>query len=139
MNGDEIGKADSVMTQLEHFFTAHPIAKWMLLAWVFGWVVSFLLRPFIRISPLPDKIERHLVVLACVLASGAAAFRMWDGDNPLIVAVVLGGTSPFAYMALAALICWKFPSLKPHLSLQRDFSAAIDDDDAPPSPPGDPK
>lgn len=139
MNGDDIGKADSFFTQLEHFFAAHPIAKWMLLAWVFGWIAAFILRPFIRMSPLPDKLERHLVVLACVVASGLAAARMWDGEYVGIVAVILGGTSPFAYLGLAKLLCWKFPSLTPHLSLSKDFSAAIDDEAAEPAPtPKDP-
>jgi hypothetical protein len=102
---------------------------------VFGWVIAFIVRPFIRMSPLPDRIESHMVLLACISASGAAAFRMWDGEYGLIVATIMGGTSPFGYLALAAFLCWKWPNLKHRLSLQKDFSAAVDDEPNKPESP----
>lgn len=119
---------------IEAFFEANPNAKFLFLAWVFGWVISFITRPFIRWSPLPDKIESHLVILSCIGASAWASFEMWDGEYGGIVAVVMGGTSPFGYLALAALITWKFPSFAKHLSLKKDFSAAVDDEPTPKDP-----
>jgi hypothetical protein len=128
---EDIGVVASLWTTVATFFAANPIAKWLALAWVFGWVVAFVVRPFIRLSPLPDKVESHMVISSCMLASGLAAWRMWDGENPIIVATIMGGTSPFGYLALAAFLCWKWPSLKSHLSLQKDFSAAVDDEQVP--------
>ncbi len=134
MNEQQIGQADAWWTSAEKFFAAHPLAKWIALAWVFGWVVAFIVRPFIRMSPLSDAAERKLVVLVCILASGAAAFRMWDGDYGIIVSIVMGGTSIFGYLAVTALICkWK-PDLAPYLSLRKDFTAVVEEDN-PPEPP----
>lgn len=127
MTTDQIDKASSFMTSIEGFFAAHPVAKWITLAWVFGWIAAFILRPLIRWSPLPDKVESHLVVVACMVASGSAAAAMWDGEFAWIVATIMGGTSPFGYLGLAWLLCWKWPKLKGHLSLRKDFTAAIDD------------
>jgi hypothetical protein len=133
-----IGQADTWFTQAENFFAAHPIAKWLFLAWLFGWMVAFIVRLLIRKSPLPDSLESKLVVLASVAASGGAAHQMWDGDYPLIVATIIAGTSIPVYIGLAAAACWKWPSLKPRLSLLKDFSAAVEDetgDDLPPPKP----
>jgi hypothetical protein len=129
---NEIGQVDTWATQIEQFFTAHPIAKWMALAWVFGWVVALILRIFIRMSPWSDEIERKLVFLSCIVFSGLASWRMWDGQYPLIVATIMGGSSPFAYLGFAWVLCWKWPALTPHLSLRKDFAYAVDD---PPDPP----
>lgn len=125
---DELGQAAGAWTAAENFFTAHPVAKWLFLAWVFGWVIAFVARPFIRLSPLPDRVESHMVIVSCMVSSGVAAWRMWDGEFGLIVATIMGGTSPFGYLALAAFLCWKWPSMKPHLSLQKDFTAAVNDE-----------
>jgi hypothetical protein len=131
---EQVSTIDQYATQLEAFFSAHPIAKWLALAWVFGWVIALIGRIFIKMSPWSEEVERKLVFLCCIVFSGLAAYRMWDGQYPLIVATVLGGTSPFAYLGLAWLLCWKWPSLTPHLSLRKDFSAAVDDEAAAPTP-----
>jgi drug/metabolite transporter (DMT)-like permease len=135
---EDIGQADALVTQAERFFAAHPVAKWLVLAWVFGWVIAFIVRPFIRLSPLPDKIESHLVLLSCIGASAGAAWAMWGAqDHAVIVATIMGGTSPFGYLLAAWLLCWKWPALKPHLSLQKDFAAAVDDEKDINTPSGD--
>jgi hypothetical protein len=124
---NDISTVDSYATQLEHFFTSHPVAKWLALAWVFGWVIALIGRIFIKMSPWSEEVERKLVFLSCIVFSALAAWRMWDGDYPLIVATIMGGSSPFAYLGLAWVLCWKWPSLTPHLSLRRDFAYAVDD------------
>lgn len=128
MGNEQIGQASELATQIETFFAAHPIAKWLALAWVFGWVAAFIIRPFIRMSPMPDRVESHMVILSCIAASAWAAWAMWDGEYAFIVATIMGGTSPFGYLGIAALLCWNWPALKPHLSLRKDFSAAVDDE-----------
>lgn len=133
---EEITAATGTWTTIANFFEANPVAKWLALAWVFGWIIAFIARPFIRLSPLPDRIESHLVLLSCIAASAGAAWRMWSPqEHAVIVATVMGGTSPFGYLLLAWLACkWK-PELKPHLSLQKDFTAAVDDDTGDDLPP----
>jgi len=125
---DEIGVATGTWTTVANFFAANPVARWLFLAWVFGWVVAFVARPFIRWSPLPDKIESHLVLVACIVSSAFAAYVMWPDEHAWIVATVMGGSSPFGYLLIAWALCWKWPELKPHLSLRKDFLAAVDDE-----------
>jgi hypothetical protein len=124
-----ISQTHTITGQVYAFFAAYPEAKWVLLAWLFGWIIAFIARPFIRLSPLPDRIESHLVLLTCILASaGAAAWIMWAVEHVVIIATVMGGLSPFGYLGLAALLRRWFPNFARHLSLQKDFTSAVDDE-----------
>lgn len=134
-------QADSWTTQVENYLAAHPVVKWLFLAWFFGWMAAFIVRLLIRNSPLvPDSAESRIVVLTSVFAAGGAAFRVWSaeypGEYPIIVATIVAGLSIPAYLLLAWLLCkWK-PDLEKHLSLRKDFAAAVDDE--PPQPPAAP-
>lgn len=132
MDSQILDQVNGAASWFETFIQAHPVVTCWALAWVVSWVVTIAFRPVLQYL-LPDQVERHVVRLFDCVVAFFVVFDMWPHDFAHWWAMGIGFASPFGYFAFSELLCWKWPGLRPRLSL-RDFH----DDPHTPETPKDP-
>lgn len=112
-----IGSANSWAGAFTQFVTSHPMAVAVVLAYGISWGATSLLASLLRWF-LPDAIERAVIRLVDALAAFFVALYNWPTEPAVWWALLIGVSSPFGYAAFSEALCWKFPRLKPYLSLR---------------------
>jgi hypothetical protein len=113
---EHLDKATAAANWFEAFIQ-HASVMSILLALVGSWCATAAFKMPIRalIAPAWQGWTIRMFDVVVALAICAAT---WPNDWRFVWAFVIGFASPIVYFLLAALACWKFPALKPYLSLR---------------------
>lgn len=112
-----IGSANTWAGAFTQFVNSHPMAVAVILAFVISWGLTAALASILR-ALLPDAIERSVIRIVDILIAFIVALFNWPTEPAIWWALAIGVSSPFGYALVTWVICWKWPTLKPYLSLR---------------------
>lgn len=113
---EHLDKATAAANWFEAFIR-HASVMSILLALIGSWCATAAFKKPIR-ALIPVEWQSWSIRTFEVLVAMAIVARTWPNSWRLDWAFVIGFASPVIYFLLASLLCWKFPSLKPYLSLR---------------------
>lgn len=133
---EHLDKATAAATWFESFIQ-HASVMSIVLSLLGSWFATAFFKIPIRWWSEP---ARHAFYIRAVDIAVAFALCLitWPNEWGFVWAFVIGFGSPVIYWLLASAVCWKFPKLKPFLSLRElasDDSPVTGDDTH--VPPGD--
>ena len=113
---EHLDQATAAATWFEAFIQ-HASVMSILLAILGSWAATALFK-----IPLRILFAGRWSVFVIRLFDAGVAFAIcaatWPNDWRWVWAFVVGVGSPGVYWLLAALLCWKWPSLKPYVALR---------------------
>lgn len=138
MNPQEsIGTVNAIAAALKAFAHDYPILTAVFVAILLSWGMTRLFRKPIR-ALMPDSLDAWGVYAFCCFVAGIASFWLWPANVAeftiawrVIASLLVGVGSPAVYEAITSVLCWKWPSVREHLSLKELYKP---DDDEPAKP-----
>jgi len=115
---DQINNASGVATQLTSFIHANPILSLVIAIVLCSWMGTAAIKQFL--APGPTR-RRKLVAIDIAIAAGLSALVLHDHfpwEIVVLLCLLFGFGSPFAYWIVGSLLCaWK-PDLRKFMTLK---------------------
>lgn len=117
MNSTIIVDAGTRASELEVFIQQHPVIALLIGVVVCGWLITGIVNMWL---PSTKKVVRVLMTIDFAIAAVLTAVifhKEFSWPVLLLVCLLCGAGSPFAYRLLALWLCWWKPGLRPYLVL----------------------